>query len=147
MIVLDLACGNEHRFEGWFASVDAFEDQRARKLLSCPLCSATTVRRLPSAPHVHRAGESPPAPPGPAAQRGLAPEPAARLAEALRVLRQLAREAENVGERLPEEARRIHYGEAVERSIRGSASRAEVQALLEEGIELLPVPPADDELH
>lgn len=147
MIVLDLACGNEHRFEGWFASIDAFEDQRARKLLSCPLCSTSAVRRLPSAPHVHRASESPPAAGQPSARDGLAPEPAARLAEALRALRRLAREAENVGERLPEEARRIHYGEAVERSIRGSASRAEVEALLEEGIGLLPVPPMDDELH
>ena len=52
MIVLDLSCANEHRFEGWFASSAAFEAQRARGLVSCPVCNTAEVRRLPSAPYV-----------------------------------------------------------------------------------------------
>ena len=111
------------------------------------MCSSTAVRRLPSAPHVHTPAEAPAAPLRPANRPSSVPEAAAQLAEALRALREMARDAENVGDRLPEEARRIHYGEADERNIRGSASFSEVQDLLEEGIALLPVPPAEDELH
>ena len=73
-----------------------------------------------------------------------APEGLARL---MTQLRSLARVAENVGERLPEEARRIHYGETEARDIRGSASADEVESLLEEGILVLPVPPAEEDLH
>ena len=73
--------------------------------------------------------------------------PAAAVVELLGTLRRMAKSAEDVGERLPEEARRIHYGEAEARDIRGAASRNEVEELLEEGILLLPVPPLDDDLH
>ena len=62
-------------------------------------------------------------------------------------LRGMAHSAEDVGERLPEEARRIHYGETEARDIRGSASADEVESLLEEGILVLPVPPAEEDLH
>ena len=72
---------------------------------------------------------------------------AAAVAELLGTLRRMAKSAEDVGERLPEEARRIHYGEAEARDIRGAASRDEVEELLEEGIMVLPVPPLDDDLH
>ncbi len=147
MIVVDLACSNEHHFEGWFGSAEDFEDQCARSLVSCPICGLTKVRRLPSAPHVHTGAEAPPPATRATDESGSGSAPAARLAEVLRQLRQMASEAENVGERLPEEARRIHYGESAERSIRGSASRDEIEALFEEGIALLPVPPAEDELH
>lgn len=147
MIVLDLACDNEHQFEGWFASADAFEQQCADTLLSCPLCASTAVRRLPSAPHVHTAASAPAIPAVSPHSVPDAPPAAARLAHALRMLRDLASAAENVGERFPEEARRIYYGEAAERSIRGQASRDEVESLLNEGIALLPVPPTDDDLH
>lgn len=152
MIVLDLCCDKDHRFEGWFGSTEAFEDQLARGLLSCPVCSATAVRRLPSAPYVQTrhaalattsaAASLEAAAPAPAPA---APNPAA--AAVMGLLRRLAREAEDVGERLPEEARRIHYGEAEARSIRGAASRDEIGELLEEGILVMPVLPPDDELH
>ena len=152
MIVLDLHCSNAHRFEGWFGSAAAFEAQLADRLVNCPICGATEVRRLPSAPYVQTgqsastrlpaAGEVqaasavPPSAP--------APEGLARL---MTQLRSLARVAENVGERLPEEARRIHYGETEARDLRGSASADEVESLLEEGILVLPVPPAEEDLH
>lgn len=164
MIVLDLSCANEHRFEGWFASSAAFESQLARGLVNCPVCNGTEVRRLPSAPYVQTRGapalEAPPgrasaptqrtstaitASPSPAPDAGtLAP---AAVAELLGALRRMAKAAEDVGERLPEEARRIHHGEAEARDIRGAASRDEIEELLEEGIMVLPVPPLDDELH
>lgn len=159
MIVLDLSCANEHRFEGWFASSAAFEDQRSQGLVSCPVCNTAAVRRLPSAPYVQTRSAQTPASSGaqaswapalptraPATPVSGLPSPAA-VAELLGTLRRMAKSAEDVGERLPEEARRIHYGEAEARDIRGAASRDEVEELLEEGIVVLPVPPQDDDLH
>ena len=159
MIVLDLSCANEHRFEGWFASSAAFEAQRARGLVTCPVCNTAAVRRLPSAPYVQTRSAQTPASSGAQASSAPAlptrapatpvsglPSPAA-VAELLGTLRRMAKSAEDVGERLPEEARRIHYGEAEARDIRGAASRDEVEELLEEGIVVLPVPPQDDDLH
>ena len=156
MIVLDLCCDKDHRFEGWFGSADAFEGQLARGLVECPACGSTQVRRLPSAPYVQtRNPTTPPAPPPapahPAAtsrqpQGGL-PVSAEAAAAVMSMLRKLAREAEDVGSQLPEEARRIHYGETEARSIRGAASSDEVAELLEEGIVLMPVPPSEDDLH
>jgi hypothetical protein len=161
MIVLDLCCANEHRFEGWFASSAAFEAQRAQGLVTCPVCNTTEVRRLPSAPYVQTRSVQTPAPSG--SQASAVPVASARapaapvtstgmpsataVAELLGTLRRMAKSAEDVGERLPEEARRIHYGEAEARDIRGAASRDEVEELLEEGIMLVPVPPLDDDLH
>lgn len=158
MIVLDLSCANEHRFEGWFASSAVFEAQRSQGLLTCPVCNGTEVRRLPSAPYVQtRGAQTAPSsgahapavptltPAAPASSPGM--PSAAAVVELLGTLRRMAKSAEDVGERLPEEARRIHYGEAEARDIRGAASRNEVEELLEEGILLLPVPPLDDDLH
>lgn len=147
MIVLDLHCPDAHRFEGWFASAAAFEDQLARGLVSCPSCGATAIRRLPSAPYV-RTGQAAPTAVPPARPT---PAPSAvqvdAMAKLVGHLRSLAHGAEDVGERLPEEARRIHYGETESRDIRGSASRDEVEALLDEGIAVLPLPPAEEDLH
>lgn len=164
MIVLDLHCANDHRFEGWFASSEAFERQLADRLVSCPVCSCTEVRRLPSAPYVQTRGAAAdpagsaaasesavraPAPGAVMAAQAQAPgmPAAAAVAQLLGSLRRMAKSAEDVGEKLPEEARRIHYGETEARNIRGAASRDEVEALLEEGIMVLPLPPLDDELH
>lgn len=161
MIVLDLCCANEHRFEGWFASSAAFEAQCSQGLVTCPVCNATEVRRLPSAPYVQtrsaqtpaRSGTQATAAPAVPARAPVASPAnpampsAAAVAEFLGSLRRAAKSAEDVGERLPEEARRMHYGEAEARDIRGAASRDEVEELLEEGIMVLPVPPLDDDLH
>jgi hypothetical protein len=139
MIVLDLRCHQDHRFEGWFGSSDAFEEQCARGLVSCPSCGSTDIERLPSAPYVQtRAAPTKPSVPVPA--------PAEARALAIAALRRLSRQAEDVGDRFPEEARRMHYGHSEARSIRGDASRDEVGELLEEGIMVLPVPP-DEDLH
>lgn len=158
MIVLDLCCDKDHRFEGWFASAQAFEDQCARELVSCPVCESVQIRRLPSAPYVqtrHGAPDKQPTEPtapastpvAPATPGAAAPVTPETVAAVLQVLRHMARDAENVGERLPEEARRIHYGEAEARNIRGQASADDVEELLEEGIMLVPLPPGEDEVH
>lgn len=157
VIVLDLCCNKEHRFEGWFASAHAFEDQCARQLVSCPVCASVQVRRLPSAPYVQtrqgaqdkpvserlQAAATPAVPATPAA----APVTPETVAAVLQLLRHMARDADDVGERLPEEARRIHYGEAEARNIRGQASADDVEELLEEGIMIVPLPPGEDEVH
>ena len=137
MKVLNLRCTQEHRFEGWFASDEDFESQSGRGLVGCPACGDTAVARLPSAPRLNVSGLRDEA--TPASDRL-----AAVQAAALQAVQRLMSRTEDVGERFPEEARRIHYGEAQARGIRGRASAEEAQALRDEGIEVvsLPVPAA-----
>jgi hypothetical protein len=138
MKVLSLRCAHDHRFEGWFASDNDFPSQCERGLVSCPLCDDKTIGRLPSAPRLNMGK-----------QRGdeIGPPPAAaEIAQAraqgqwVRAVREMMSSTEDVGDRFPEEARRIHYGEAQERGIRGRASREDADALRDEGIEVLAVP-------
>ncbi len=143
MIVLNLLCDRGHHFEGWFASGEAFRDQSHRHLVHCPQCQTSAVSQLPSAPHVKRGTTDLALPEKTAAMvAGPAMTP---LHQALATM---ARKAENVGERFPEEARRIHYDEAPARTIRGVATADETRELLEEGIFVLPAPvPPEGELH
>jgi hypothetical protein len=136
MKVLNLRCTHDHRFEGWFSSDDDFKAQGERGLVACPMCDDKTISRLPSAPRLNVSK-----------QRGEATSPSAgEIATAraqgqwLRAMRDMISKTEDVGDRFPEEARRIHYGEAKERSIRGSASTQDAHALREEGIEVLALP-------
>lgn len=147
MIVVDLVCEHEHRFEGWFATSEALDQQRETGLLSCPNCGSHAITRLPSAPHVARSGAAPDS--APAAKPGAgAPVETALLAERLVAqLRALATQSEDVGERFPEEARRIHKGDAEDRAIRGKASTDDLFELWEEGISVLPLPPVKEDLH
>lgn len=134
MKVLDLQCSHGHRFEGWFASADEFESQLARKLVECPVCAATEISRMPSAPRLNLSGAAQAkAPAGQADPRQL-------QAQLMRALREVLDKTENVGERFAEEARRIHYDEAPARSIRGVTSPEDARALAEEGIDVMPLP-------
>jgi hypothetical protein len=151
LIVFNLGCDAEHRFEGWFNSADDFDVQATRGLLSCPACGSANVRKLLSAPRLNLlpAGASAAPPAGQrdsAAARDLAPasrqvaviDPRQKaLAE---LISRVIADTEDVGHRFAEEARRIHYREAPERSIRGVASDAEAEALAEEGIEVARLP-------
>lgn len=136
MKVLNLRCAHDHRFEGWFGSDDDFEAQCGRGLVSCPNCGDSTITRLPTAPRLNVSG----------AKEGETPsDPMTALQAAWsQAVRQVMAQTEDVGERFPEEARRIHYGEVEARGIRGKASREDAQALRDEGIEVtaLPVPAA-----
>lgn len=157
MIILDLLCDNGHRFEGWFASSDAFRDQQARQLVQCTYCQTSSVTQLPSAPYVRRGGaaitqdrniseaaDTKEVTAAPLTQL-TQPEAAQKLFQTLAIM---ARQAENVGDRLPEEARRIHYKEAPPRNIRGIATAEETRELLDEGIMVLPAPvPPESETH
>ncbi len=131
MKVLDLQCSLAHRFEGWFASTDEFDAQLARRLVTCPICGASEVSRVPSAPRLNLSSHrNAPRDGDPRAQQG----------QMLRALREMIERTENVGERFAEEARRIHYQEAPARSIRGTTTPEDAQALAEEGIEIMPLP-------
>lgn len=140
MIVFDLGCENNHRFEGWFASSADFEEQLERKLISCPLCSNGNVVRLPHTSHI-RSGAKPPR----SEPAGTADQQYANVGKELlvKLVEHIIEHTEDVGAAFPEEARKIHYRETEERRIRGTASREEVEELVEEGIEVvaLPVPP------
>lgn len=129
MKVLDLQCPHGHRFEGWFASTDDFEAQLSRKLVECPVCGATEVSRMPSAPRLNLSGATQTRP----------AESHALQAQVMRALREVLEKTENVGERFAEEARRsagrAKSGSAAARrsigncaiaSVRGSMRRATV---------------------
>lgn len=152
MKVLDLGCAQSHVFEGWFASEDDFQAQLARGLLECPLCGDRHIEKRLSAPRLNLrapvevpdAQSAPPASPSPAVaqpQRPLVPEDIQGLV--LRAVREVMAKTEDVGERFADEARRMHYGEIEQRSIRGRATVADAVELVEEGIDLLPLPDLD----
>lgn len=135
MKVLDLHCSQHHGFEGWFASEDDFQSQLARGLVECPLCGDTAVSKKLSAPRLNLGASAP------QSRQEVMNMPDASLQAAwLKVVRHVMANTDDVGERFAEEARRIHYGETEERGIRGQASKEETQALLEEGIGVLPLP-------
>ncbi|MES2360208.1 MAG: DUF1178 family protein [Pseudomonadota bacterium] len=153
MKVLNLQCAQQHSFEGWFASEDDFQNQLARGLVECPMCSDKGVQKMPSAPRLNLGGHEA----APAAARAGSGEPAqtavvpahadskpamspADQAAFLKALRHVVANTEDVGERFASEARRMHYGDAEARSIRGQASVKETVELLEEGIEVMPLP-------
>ena len=155
MKVLDLQCGQGHGFEGWFGSEDDYVAQRDRGLVTCPVCGVAQVSKLPSAPRLNlgsaRGDRAPVAEAGSAvavandaAGRSAAVAPALTAEQAAwwRAAPAFVGKAENVGPRFADEARRIHHGEAAERSIRGQATPDEAHALREEGIGVLPLPPA-----
>jgi hypothetical protein len=138
MIVFDLICSQGHGFEGWFASGDEFLRQQQAELVRCPICDVGEIERLPSAKVRIGKGTTP----APFADTPPAPTEAISglPAEVLAKLREIVRNTEDVGERFPEEARRIHYQEAPERAIRGQASREDALALTEEGIAFSSLP-------
>ena len=140
MKVLNLRCAHDHVFEGWFASEDDLQAQSERGLVQCPMCGDSAITRLPSAPRLNVANlrEAPAAAPADPQSQAQA-----RLqSQWRRAVKHPLENTEDVGERFPEEARRIHYGEVEERGIRGQASREAADALREEGIDVvaLPVP-------
>jgi len=142
MKVLNLQCGDGHGFEGWFGCEDDFQDQLGRGLVTCPLCGNAHVVKMPSAPRLNfgAPAPAPSAAPAAAKQEVMATPDAAMQAALMKMVRHVLANTEDVGERFAEEARKIHYGESEERGIRGQASREETEALLEEGISVLPLP-------
>ncbi len=141
MIVYDLKCGTGHRFEGWFASAEDFSSQKSRELLNCPTCADAQIERVPSATRINVGAVEKPATPA-----GSENKDAFAMAQMLysRMLDELLTKSEDVGNRFPEEARRIFYQESEARAIRGVATQAEHDELVEEGVPVarLPIPPS-----
>ena len=158
MIHYTLACEHGHTFESWFQNSAAYDKQSKRGLVTCPVCGSAKVEKAIMAPRLARADMPEPPPPVPAPPAATPPGPPVKSPVAImgaqeRELRQKLRElrdhvtknANYVGPRFPEEARKIHYGETEHRSIYGEASPDEAKALHEEGIEFHPLPILPDD--
>jgi hypothetical protein len=160
MIRYALICDKGHDFESWFQSSAAFDKQAKRDLVTCPLCGSAKVEKAIMAPKLVRGphkAESRPAPPAPEQPQPVASnEPKAPVAmmspqeqelrKKLKELREhLVRNADYVGRKFPEEARKMHYGEIEHRSIYGEASPEDARELHEEGIEFHPLPVLPDD--
>jgi hypothetical protein len=164
MKVLNLQCSHQHSFEGWFASEDDFQSQLSRGLIECPMCADKNVQKLPSAPRLnlggHSNGDSASHASQTASSQAVVPlsedslrdnrvaavtgtpsgKNHAEQAAFLKALRHVLAHSEDVGTRFAEEARRMHYGELEPRSIRGQTSAREAVELMEEGIDVMPLP-------
>jgi hypothetical protein len=138
MKVFNLSCAQDHRFEGWFASAEAYESQLERGLVECPVCGDQSVRRLPSAPRLNLSSSA--ARPEADSPAAAALSPEKLQAMWLRMARHIRENTDDVGERFAEEARRIHHHDAPNRGIRGVATREEAAELSEEGIEVFSFP-------
>lgn len=140
MKVLDLQCAQAHVFEGWFASEDDFRSQQADAQIRCPLCGDGNVSKRLSAPRLNLGVRSVTKP----VDESVADSAAFDTAKALQqhwllACRHLIDNTVDVGTRFADETRKIHYGEAAERAIRGRATRQEAQTLLDEGISVISV--------
>ena len=140
MIVYDLICTHEHRFEGWFASVDDFARQREGAAIRCPLCDDPRIERLPSAQVRTGRGTPPGEPRSEPKSETAATTAVAGDADTLKLVRRLIADTENVGRAFAEEARKIHYEEVPARGIRGQATPDEAESLRDEGIDFLSLP-------
>ena len=149
MKVLNLQCSHQHNFEGWFASEDDFQGQLERGLVTCPLCADPAIQKMPSAPRLNlgapvsgaaTGARERPVPAAGAVQDVASLAASTQHAEFLKALREVVANTEDVGQRFADEARAMHYGDAEPRNIRGQASAAETMALIDEGIEVLPLP-------
>jgi len=146
MKVLNLQCVHQHEFEGWFGSEDDFTCQLARGLVSCPLCGDAQIQKMLSAPRLNlRAGHenkasAAPTKAGGSVELGLSAPGSQLQAQLLKAMRQVLAHTEDVGERFADQARAMHHGEAEQRNIRGRTSPEVAMELIEEGIEVMPLP-------
>jgi len=156
MILFDLKCSLGHRFEGWFRNGAAYEAQAASHAITCPLCGDAKIEKAPMAPAIAKGGRSrdhdapPPAllsadtPPAPIVAPPVPDAVREAQAEILRHLRELRTQVEKnadyVGDRFADEARKIHYGEAEGRAIYGETSPEQAEALREEGVPIANIP-------
>lgn len=139
MILYDLVCHREHAFDSWFRNSGVVEKLIKAGEVNCPVCGSRKVSKALQAPRIGKSSDDA-APPARSGQ-ALAAAMDNTAAEAFAELRQaIEKNFEHVGERFPEEARRIHYGEAPSRAIYGDASREQTRALRDEGIEVYAIP-------
>ncbi|KWV53077.1 hypothetical protein AS156_08840 [Bradyrhizobium macuxiense] len=154
MIRYTLRCERGHQFESWFQSSSAYESQERRQLISCPSCGSAKVERAIMAPQIIGKKGRETAAPAPTETPAQAPAEASanastplmmaherELRAKLKELRDhIVQNADNVGDRFPNEARKMHYGDIEHRPIYGEASPEEARALIDEGVEVSPLP-------
>jgi hypothetical protein len=156
MIRYNLRCERGHAFESWFQSSQAYETQEKRKLVNCPSCGSAKVERAIMAPQIVSKKSRDRAAPAPAAADATtSASPAStplmmaqerELRAKLKELRDhIVKNADNVGERFPNEARKMHYGDIEHRPIYGEASPEEARSLIDEGVEVSPLPVLPDD--
>ena len=154
MIRYNLRCERGHAFESWFQSSQAYETQEKRQLINCPSCGSAKVERAIMAPRIVSRKSRDRAAPAPAAATETTTPASTPLMMAqerelrakLRELRDhIVKNADNVGERFPNEARKMHYGDIEHRPIYGEASPEEARSLIEEGVEVSPLPVLPDD--
>jgi len=142
VIKFSLRCDNDHGFEAWFRDSGDYETQNRRGFLECPTCGSSHVSKALMAPNVAtaRKREEVAVATGNAVQREV-------VAKLQAMAREVRKTGEDVGTRFPEEARKIHYGEADARGIYGKASPEEVGKLLDEGVEIMPLPDLPEDMN
>ena len=154
MIHYHLRCERGHGFESWFQSSSAYETQEKRKLVNCPVCGSAEVERAIMAPQIvsKKGREVAVAAPAPATEVATPTSTPLLMAQErelrakLKELREhIVKNADNVGERFPNEARKMHYGDIEHRPIYGEASPEEARALIDEGVEVTPLPVLPDD--
>jgi hypothetical protein len=147
MIRYALNCDHGHEFESWFPSSSAYDKQAKRGLLSCPQCGSGKIDKAIMAPRLSGTNrEALPEAPAPKNQVAMLSSQEREIRTKLKELRDhLTKNADNVGQKFPEEARKMHYGEIEHRSIYGEASPEEAKGLAEEGIEFHPLPILPDD--
>lgn len=149
MIRYTLQCEQDHTFDSWFKSSEAYDRQEKRGLIECPTCGSTNVSKAIMAPQVARTDREPvrvPEPPATDKAVAVVDPQTAMLREKIRELRTLMlQNSSYVGDQFAEEARRIHFGETEKRSIHGEATNEDVRALLDEGIEVHAIPLLPDD--
>ena len=141
MIQYSLICDNDHKFEAWFKGAEAYREQQDRGIVTCPVCASTGVEKALMAPSVSRSGSE-------KMSLSIGHPEHKQLREAIVALRKkVTSEADYVGDKFAEEARKIHFKEVDPRGIYGEATRGEVVGLVEDGIDFMPLPNLPDEAN
>lgn len=139
MIQYSLVCENTHKFDAWFRNAEAYDEQHRRGIVTCPICMSGVVDKALMTPSVSRAGSG-------KVSLSIGHPQHTQLHEAMQALRnKVTSEADYVGDKFAEEARKIHFKEVDARGIYGEATREEVAALLDDGVDFMPLPSLPEE--
>jgi hypothetical protein len=141
VISYSLVCDNSHKFDAWFRSAEAYDEQAERGIVTCPLCNSTKVHKALMAPAIGRMSSD-------KVSLSSGHPQQAEIREMLRVMRKkVTSEADYVGDKFAEEARKIHFKEAEARGIYGEATHDEIAELIEDGVDFLPLPHVPEEAN
>jgi hypothetical protein len=139
VIQYSLVCENEHKFDAWFRNAEAYDEQHQSGIVTCPICSSDQVDKAIMAPAVSRASSD-------KVSLSIGHPEHARIRAAMRALREkVISEADYVGDKFAEEARKIHFKDVEARGIYGEATRDEIAGLIDDGVDFMPLPNLPDE--